>query len=109
MERLDISRSPVKQAGAWVAEKAGRIKLSGLTTGDEELGRYLTLETMSLGVEGKRSMWTALERASNQYSELQATDLTGLIARAEVQRDALENERLRTAGPALAAAIPSPS
>jgi hypothetical protein len=77
--------------------EAGRVKLSGLSSGDQELGRYLTLETMSLGVQGKWSLWTALERVSSRYPELQATDLAGLIARAAAQRDALEAERLRTA------------
>lgn len=104
MDRLGVSRNPVKQAGAWVAEKAGRFKLSGVTSGDADLGRYLMLESMSLGVEGKRSLWTALLALSSQHSDLQATDLVSLIARAEAQRDALETERLQTVGPALAAA-----
>jgi hypothetical protein len=109
MARLDATRNPVKQAGAWVAEKVGRFKFSGLSSADRELGRYLTLEMMSLGVQGQWSLWTALERVCSQYPELQATDLTGLIARAEAQRDALETERLRTAELAFATATQSPS
>ncbi len=104
MERVDANRNPVKQAGAWVAEKAGRLKFSGLSSGDAPLGRYLALETLSLGVEGKRSLWTGLARVAQDHPELARTDLRGLIARAESQRDALETERLASAGRVFASA-----
>lgn len=94
MKALDASRNPVKQAGAWVAEKVGRVKFSGLSSDDAELGYYHTLETMSLGVEGKRSMWTALEHVAPQSPTLEQADLPRLIARATEQREALEAERL---------------
>src|SRR4051812_950101 len=54
MERADVSENPVKKAGAWVAEKVGRPKLSGAD--DESYGVYIALETMSLGVAGKLSL-----------------------------------------------------
>src|SRR4051812_21757740 len=49
MDRLGVSRNPIKQAGAWVAEKAGKVKSTGQTRGDVEFGRFLSLEMMSLG------------------------------------------------------------
>lgn len=94
MDALDASRNPVKQAGAWVAEKAGRVKLSGLSSNDPELGYYHSLETMSLGVEAKRCLWTALERVAAGSPALQQADLARLITRATEQREALEGERL---------------
>lgn len=108
MERLDAERNPLKQAGAWVAEKAGRIKFSGVSSGNETLGRFLALETLSLGVEGKRSLWIALARVRERYPQLQSTDLDLLIARAQAQRDALEAERLEAAQQAFVAEAPSP-
>jgi hypothetical protein len=101
MGALEVSANPVKKAGAWIAEKAGRVKLSGASSNDEDLGRYLMLEALSLGVQGKASLWSALDRVSGQFPPLQAIDLAGLIARAEAQREALEAERLRTAEQAL--------
>ena len=43
MHALGTSRNPVKTATAWVAEKAGRVKFSGATSGNRELGRFLAL------------------------------------------------------------------
>lgn len=109
MERLDITRNPVKQAGAWVVEKAGRVKFSGLSATDEDLGLYLALEAMSLGVEGKHALWTALRRVQDDYPELQRTDLEGLIARATTQREMLEAERLVQAERAFRVRAAAPS
>lgn len=106
MERLDTPRNAVKAATAWVAEKAGRVKFSGVSSGDRELGNYLALETLSLGVEGKRCLWTALEAIASDYPPLAATDLAGLIARAQAQRAALEEQRLATAQKAFGASEP---
>ena len=97
MDRLGVTRNPVKVATAWVAEKAGRVKFSGISAGDPELGNFLALETMSLGVEGKKSLWTTLAQIASLRPELAATDFTTLIERAESQRSALEAERLRAA------------
>ena len=36
MERIGTTRNPSKQLTAWVAEKASRLKLTGLTSGDDE-------------------------------------------------------------------------
>jgi len=55
MEAMDTSKNPVKQVTGWVAEKASRTKFSGLTSGEPELGTFMALEAMSLGVEGKLS------------------------------------------------------
>jgi hypothetical protein len=105
MERLGVDESVVKKAGAWVAEKAGRVKFQGISSGDGELGRYLALETMSLGVEGKRSLWTALERIRETVPEIGEFDIDGLIARAESQRATLEELRLSAAPIALSPEI----
>ncbi|MGH3902077.1 MAG: hypothetical protein ACRDTA_28265 [Pseudonocardiaceae bacterium] len=103
MERLGIQRSPVKQAAGWIAEKASRLKLSGTMTGDQNLKRLLEFETLSLGIEGKLSLWRTLLEVSDSYTELVATDLARLAKRAETQRSDLEGHRLRVAKEALTA------
>jgi hypothetical protein len=101
MKRLGIQRSPVKEATSWVAEKASRLKLSDTMTGGHGLKRLLEFEMLSLGIEGKASMWRALIEVSPSHVELAATDLAGLVKRAESQRANLENHRLQVANQAL--------
>ncbi|MGH3768326.1 MAG: hypothetical protein ACRDS0_08160 [Pseudonocardiaceae bacterium] len=101
MERLGIQRSQFKEATSWIAEKLSRVKLSDTMTGDQDLKRLLEFEMLSLGIEGKASMWRALIEVSPSHAELAATDLAGLAKRAESQRADLENHRLEVAGRAL--------
>jgi hypothetical protein len=97
MERLGTSRNPVKQAATYVAEKMSRVKLSGLSAGEDELGLLLALETLSLGVEGKASMWTVLREVGSRYPALAGADFDALLGRARRQREVLEQERLEAA------------
>jgi hypothetical protein len=106
MARLDATRNPVKAATAWLAEKAGRIKFSGISAADRALGIFLALEAMSVGVEGKRLLWVALREVADDVPELASVDLPDLIARAESQRARLEQLRERYAQRALVAPAP---
>ena len=60
------SKNPVKQATTWLAEKASRVKLSGMSSGEDELGTFLALETLSLGVEGRKRLWIALKQVQGE-------------------------------------------
>lgn len=102
MTKLGTVESPIKQVGAWVFDKVGRAKFSGLTTGDAELGTFLALETLALGVAGKGCLWRALREIKHEHSVLANVDLDELIERADSQRKALEGERLQAARRALA-------
>lgn len=101
MERMDITRNPVKQATTWIAEKASRPKFSGRTSGDPDVGYFMALESMTLGVTGKLALWEALTRVAGDHPEIAATNLEELIERARTQRDALEGQRLVAAERAL--------
>ena len=101
MERLGIQQSPVKQAAGWIVEKISRLKLSETMAGDQDLKRLLEFETLSLGVEGKLSMWRALIAVSDSHAELAAIYLARLAKRAESQRSTLEDHRLQVANEAL--------
>jgi hypothetical protein len=102
MERLDVSRNPVKQATGWVAEKASRVKFSGVVSGEPDHGAFMALESLTLGVAGKLSLWQALEQVKGDYPELASADLDGLIARAQAQHGKLEQQRLAAGRRALA-------
>lgn len=101
MTRLDIEKNPLKQAAGWLLEKLSRIKLSDTLTGSADLKRLLEFEALSLGIEGKLCMWRALQKVADNYPEMAAADLPGLVKRAEDQRVSLEEHRLDLASKAL--------
>ena len=102
---LDADTSPAKPALAWIAEKAGRLKLNGRLRGYSPLSRLIELEGLETGVAGKRSLWQALARAFPGDARLASFDLDALIARAEQQLRGTREQRLIAAREALA---PSP-
>jgi hypothetical protein len=93
MDQMGTSKNPVKQATAWLAEKATHLKFSGLTSGDPKVGTFMALEDLTLGVEGKVSLWKILKEVRDQYEPLKSMDLDDLIERAKAQHNALERER----------------
>jgi hypothetical protein len=97
MERMGSTRNASKQVTAWVAEKASRVKLTGLTSGDDQVGTFLSIEALSLGVEGKASLWTTLRELRGDHPELLSTDIDDLLQRAQRQRQVLETERIAAA------------
>jgi hypothetical protein len=97
MARLGVARDPLKEWAAWLAEKAGRVKLNGRLTGYSPYSRVLELEMLALGVEGKRALWRALDRVLGGDARLVGVDLAALIGRADGQRRLIERERLRAA------------
>ena len=102
MQRLDSSKNPIKQATAWIAEKASRAKFSGMTSGEPQLGTFMALETLALGVRGKACMWKTLKQVAGQHPAIASMNLDELIDRARTQEDALERERLAAGTRALA-------
>jgi len=102
MQRLDTSKNPVKQVTAWIAEKASRAKFSGMASGEPELGTFMALETLLLGVRGKACMWTALRHVVDRHPAIASVNLEELIDRARTQEDALEHARLAAGTRALA-------
>ena len=101
MERLGTSGNPVKQATTWMAEKASRLKFGSLAAADAGPGTFLALETLSLGVEGKLSLWVALRTVADDYPALEPAQLDRLIERASAQRAILERERVAAGRQAL--------
>jgi len=100
IERLGTGESSLKKAGAWLAEKAGRVKLGG-TDEPGELSRLEVLEMLTTGVHGKRALWRALRVVAARHEELRGLDLDLLERRAVEQHDELEAMRLEAAKAAL--------
>jgi hypothetical protein len=94
MRRLGVDTDDARQAIAWIGEKALRVKPGG---------RLHDLEALSLGVEGKRVLWEALRHARAGDPRLDGIDFAALSARAQSQRDRVDEERLAEAGRALRA------
>src|SRR3954468_13926527 len=80
---LGEGRNIIKDAAAWVAEKATRFKLRMAT--DADLGVFESLEVLALGVLGKMKLWQALSTIEPFDSRLKEFDLANLIRRAESQ------------------------
>jgi hypothetical protein len=93
----------VKEAAAWVGEKISRLKLSRQAGG--ELGTFEALETLALGILGKRSLWTALKTVKD--TRIDTPDLEQLAVRAQSQYERVEARRLLAARAALTSAEPA--
>ena len=102
MDALDVGGNPVKQTGAWVGEKLGRLKLNGRLTGYSPLSRLLEIEGLIIGVSGKLELWRSLSAVADSEPALEQLDLRGLERRAEGQRKRLERLHERAARDALA-------
>jgi len=94
--------SRFKDAAAWVAEKAGRLKL----TLHEPLGIFEAVEMLALGVLGKLALWNALETVRESDGRLERLDLANLKSRALNQHQLLESLRLQLAATALKQSAP---
>jgi hypothetical protein len=89
IDRLGFSRSRVKPAGAWVAEKLGRLKLNGRLRGYSPLSRVLELEGLLIGITGKMALWETL--ADLGGVERLEIDFAQMSARAAEQRSAIDD------------------
>jgi hypothetical protein len=95
LKSLNVRENPMRKAGAWLAEKAGRLKMGDTQEG--ALGRMEALETLSLGIKGKLKLWLALEQVAARHPELAGLDYRRLQARAREQHDLVEAHRVEAA------------
>ena len=99
MTRLGYSEHSLKQAGAWLAEKAGRLKVGG--SHDNPLARLELFEALSLGIHGRLKLWRALRAVLPRHPQLQELDFPELDRRAQEQHDLVEGWRIEAAEAAL--------
>jgi hypothetical protein len=93
---LGLEESNLRNAGAWTAEKLGRVKL-GFSGEDASLRLLQSIETLVVGLTGKKLLWRALAAAKDSSSILQRTDFAQLEQRAEEQIARVEAQRIEAA------------
>lgn len=101
MERLGIDQSKMRQAAGWIAERFTRAKLLADDPHDGALRAFETLEIISLGIEGKLSLWKTLASIADSDPVLAGVAYDALMARAREQHAALEPTREHLARRAL--------
>jgi hypothetical protein len=92
MDRLGVSRNPVKPVLAIAAERLGRLKLNGRLRGYSPLSRILELEVLAAGIGGKMQLWNALEQSIGET--LDGFDFHALAGRADQQGQQVEELHL---------------
>lgn len=102
MDRLNVSRSRVKPILAMAAERAGRLKLNGRLISYSPLSRFIELDFLAMGIEGKKILWQNLRDCAGLADRLPDVDFDALIERAQSQRDQIEPFRLAAGRTALA-------
>jgi hypothetical protein len=95
MAHLDVSPSRVKDTGAWVFEKVGRLKPNDRLLSYSPLSRVIEIEGLVIGVTGKQALWEALQTAIGE--SVDGVSFSELSARAADQRSRLEALRRRAA------------
>ena len=93
MRELGIKPSRTKDALARVAEQVGRVKSSSPFAGSGST-ELMDLETLVVGVAGKRALWISLREAD---ATTDPDRLDALINRATAQLETVEGQRRRAA------------
>jgi hypothetical protein len=97
MNALNIDQSRMRKASAWLTEKITELKLRFDDPKSGALLLFESLEALSLGIEGKRSLWITLAATSETVASLKIADYDRLQQRAQQQRDRVEELRIKTA------------
>ena len=97
MTSLEISESRTRQASAWLTEKLTSLKLRFDDSEDGNLRLFESLEALSLGIEGKLSLWRALSAVAEASPELRILDYDLLQKRAQEQRERVKSKRIEVA------------
>jgi hypothetical protein len=95
VDRVGKSGVDLKQAAAWLAEKASELKLRHGDPGG--LGTLQALETLTLGIAGKLGLWRVLAVVTETDDRARGADFDKLIARAQEQHSRVEQRRMETA------------
>lgn len=98
IRRMGYSESPIKKAGAWLAQHAGRLKVG---SGEGGLDRLELFEALALGILGKGKLWRTLRAVAPRHPGLEGLDLSRLERRAQEQHDLVEGWRIQAAESAL--------
>jgi hypothetical protein len=101
MERLGVPRSPVKPTLAIAAERVGRLKPNGRLRARSPLSRFVELDVLAMGIEGKKILWRTLRDQAGLATRVPEVDFDALIVRADEQLALIEPHRRAAAATAL--------
>lgn len=96
MGRFGVTPSAPKNLLGRVGSQVGRWALRANAPGDPQ-ARLIGLESLSLGIEGKASLWRALREVAAVDPRIADVGIDDLLKRAELQREQLEPHRLEAA------------
>lgn len=102
MRDVGAEASRTKVAAGWTLEKLRRLKPNGRILKYTPLARVVELESLAIGISGKKAMWRALEDVASHEQRLARHDFPALAERADDQSARVEALRLdaaRTAFP----------
>ena len=99
IRRLGYTESPIKKAGAWLAQHASRLKVGW--SAERDLDRFELFEALALGIQGKLKLWRALGVVGRRYPTLACFDFARLERRSAEQHDLMEALRIEAAEAAL--------
>lgn len=92
---LDLSPNPIKQVGAWLAEKFARLKTGGRNDGGIE--RLEALETLAMGIQGQMALWRVLNMVVPGEPRLRQINFVQLERSARELYEQVEQLRLEAA------------
>jgi hypothetical protein len=98
LEKFSAPESVTRKAGAWLMEKAARVKLRMDGSAGSAMERMEALEALLLGITGKRALWLALAGSLGRSDDFGFGNLT---RRAEEQIERVEAERIEAAREAI--------
>jgi hypothetical protein len=100
--RLGVRPRRAKQLAAIAAERLGRLKLNGRVRGYSPLSRFVELDALVMGIDGKITLWQTIRDLAGAGELLPNVDFDGLVERARAQRATLEPHHARAGREALA-------
>src|ERR1044072_6898173 len=94
MRTLGVPENKVKSVAALLGERLGRLKTNGKLRDYSPLSRFEELEFLTMGIDGKKQLWTTLRDLAGPAGRLPDVDCEPLITRAQHHRDELEPLRV---------------
>lgn len=100
MRDVGAEASRTKMAAGWTLEKVRRLKPNGKLFEYTPLARLVELESLAIGISGKKAMWRAVENVASRDQRLARHDFPALAERADDQLARVETLRLYAASTA---------
>lgn len=88
--RFGVRPSALKEGGAWLAEKFGRLKLNGRLLRRSPLSAIAELEALAMLTSQRRIVWRIFERMARVDGRLDGVDVAGRLTAVDDARGLVE-------------------